>query len=129
VPDAQPDPGIAADFEGAPARFCELLDRSELTQALEVAWSLVRRLNRFVEEARPWDLAKDDGEAERLDQVLYTLIEGLRVVTLLLYPYLPISTEKLLTALGAELEPPADLGSRGGGQGVERIEPLFPKLG
>ena len=128
VPDAKPDPGLAGDFAGAPARFCELLDRSELTQALEVAWGLVRRLNRFVEEARPWDLAKDDAQAERLDQVLYTLVEGLRVVTLLLHPYLPISTERLLAALGANLEPPADLGSRGGGQSVERIEPLFPKL-
>jgi methionyl-tRNA synthetase len=128
VPDSDPDPTVAADFEGAPARFCELLDRSELTQALEGAWALVRRLNRFVEEARPWDLAKDEAQSGRLDQVLYTLVEGLRVVTLLLHPYLPISTERLLAALGADVEPPAELGSRGGGQSVERIEPLFPKL-
>ena len=70
-------------------RFSELLDRAELTQALEEAWKLVRRLNRYVEETRPWELAKDEADPERLDEVLYNLAEGLRVTTLLLVPYLP----------------------------------------
>ena len=80
---------LAEDFEGVVARFSELLDRAELTQALEEAWTLVRRLNRYVEETQPWVLAKDEADPERLDEVLYNLVEGLRVTTLLLVPYLP----------------------------------------
>ena len=79
----------------------EHLDRAELTRALDEIWQRVRRLNRYVEEQAPWQLAKDDARAEDLDRVLRTLAEGLRVVTVLLWPYLPASAERLLAALGA----------------------------
>ena len=127
-PDAEPDPLLAADFDGAPARIEALLDEAQLSQALEEIWVLVRRLNRYVEEAQPWVLAKNEADAARLDQVLYSLTEGLRVVTLLLHPWLPDSTEKLLEALGQEDLGLAGYGSRAGGTKVEKTEPLFPKL-
>ena len=88
----------------------------------------MRRLNRYVEEQAPWQLAKDDARAEDLDRVLRTLAEGLRSVTVLLWPYLPASAERLLGALGA---PDLSLGGASLGAGaIERvspIEPLFPK--
>jgi len=128
APEAELDPAIAADFEGAPDRVRELLDEARLTQALEEIWKLVRRLNQYVEETRPWDLAKEDGEADSLDQVLYTLAEGLRVTTLLLHPYMPETTGRLLDALGEPSRELAELGSQEGGRRIERIPPLFPKL-
>ena len=63
-----------------------------------------------------------------LDEVLYNLVEGIRVTTLLLVPYLPQSSTTLLTALGEEGRELAELGSRPGGQSVERIPALFPKI-
>jgi methionyl-tRNA synthetase len=99
-----------------------------LSQALEEAWKLVRRLNRYVEETQPWVLAKDEADPERLDEVLYNLIEGLRVTTLLLLPYLPRAGELLLSTLGEDSRAIAELGSRPGGQKVERVPPLFPKI-
>jgi methionyl-tRNA synthetase len=130
VPDAAVDAVLAEDFEGVLPRFRELLDLAELTQALEEAWKLVRRLNRYVEETKPWELAKDEADPERLDEVLYNLVEGLRVSTLMLVPYLPRTSEKLLTALAEESRAlnKAELGSRPGGQSVERVPPLFPKI-
>ena len=128
VPEAAVDAVLAEDFEGVLARFGELLDRAELSQALEEAWRLVRRLNRFVEETKPWELAKDEADPERLDEVLYNLVEGLRVTTLLLVPYLPRAAETLLAALGEGSLELAELGSRPGGQKVERVSPLFPKI-
>ncbi|MEJ7875095.1 MAG: class I tRNA ligase family protein [Solirubrobacterales bacterium] len=131
VPDAEVDPdlaGGAGGVGGLGADVSELIDRSEPSQALEAIWLRVRRLNRYVEETSPWVLAKDESQAERLDQVLYNLIEGVRVVTLALLPYVPESAEKLLEALGEEGRGLAELGSRGGGMKVERIAPLFPKL-
>jgi methionyl-tRNA synthetase len=128
VPEGGVDGVLAADFAGTLERFTSLLDRAELSQALEVAWVLVRRLNRYVEETAPWVLAKDEAERARLDEVLYNLVEGLRVVTLMLVPYLPETSEKLLGTLAEEGRALAELGSRGGGQSVERVPPLFPKI-
>ena len=122
------DAVLAEDFEGVSARVCELLDRAELSAALEAGWKLVRRLNRFVEETRPWQLAADEADPERLDEVLYNLVEGLRVTTLLLAPYLPQTAEAVLAALGEDSRALAELGSRPGGQRIERIAPLFPKV-
>ena len=89
----------------------------------------MRRLNRYVEETRPWDLAKDDAEAQRrLDVVLYSLAEGLRVLTLLLHAYMPEAGDRLLDALAEEGRELAAFGSRGGGQRLAKLPPLFPKI-
>jgi methionyl-tRNA synthetase len=88
----------------------------------------VRRLNRYVEETRPWELAKDEADPERLDEALYNLAEGLRVATLLLAPYLPRTSGRLLAALGEDSLGLGELGSRPGGQRIERLPPLFPKI-
>jgi methionyl-tRNA synthetase len=128
VPDADADPALSEAFDGLVARFCELIDATELTQALEQVWERVRRLNQYVEETRPWDLAKDEGESARLDQVLYSLAEGLRVTTLLLYPFMPETGGRLLAGLGEEGRELTDFGAGAGGQKVEKLPPLFPKL-
>jgi methionyl-tRNA synthetase len=123
-----PDAALVPDFDGLTARVEELIGKAELTLALEEIWQRVRRLNRYVEEQAPWQLAKDDTRARDLDRVLGTLVEGLRVVAVLLWPYLPASAEKLLAALNApDLSlAGAELGS-GSIERVGTIEPLFPK--
>jgi methionyl-tRNA synthetase len=128
VPEAVAEPELASAFDGAVGRFTDLLDEAELTQALDEAWKLVRRLNQYVEETRPWDLAKDEAQSERLDSVLYGLAEGLRVVTLLVHAYMPDTTGRLLGALAEEGRGLAEFGSRGGGQALGELAPLFPKL-
>jgi len=128
LPPGELDAELGKDFAGLRERVCECIDRAELTLALEEIWERVRRLNRYVEEQAPWQLAKDDANAARLDVVLRTLAEGLRSVTVLLAPYLPVSSERLLAALGA---PDIALAGAAFGEGsIERvgaIEPLFPK--
>jgi methionyl-tRNA synthetase len=131
LPHAPIDPELAGDFEGLAEEVSALLDRAELTQALDAIWQRVRRLNRYVEERAPWTLAKDDERAGELDGVLASLAEGVRVVSLLLAPYLPASTERLLDALGTEDRAlsAARLGAGGkaSGRPVGELEPLFPK--
>jgi methionyl-tRNA synthetase len=128
VPSATVDPALEADFAGLLDHVKGLIDETELTQALEAVWQRVRRLNQYVEESRPWDLAKDEGESERLDTVLYNLAEGLRATTLLLFAYMPETAGRLLDALGEGERRLAEFGSRDGGQRIERVPPLFPKL-
>jgi len=128
VPEAELDPSMVAEFDGLPDEVSALMDRGELTQALETIWQRVRRLNRYVEEQAPWQLAKDEARAGDLDSVLRTLADGLRAVTVLLSPWLPESSVTLLDALGTP-----DLALSGaaldGGrvQRVSPLEPLFPK--
>jgi methionyl-tRNA synthetase len=129
VPQVEPDPALAGDLDGLPERVSTLLDRAEVTAALEEIWRRVRRLNRYVEERAPWQLAKDPASAAELDRTLYSLAEGLRSVTVLLHPYMPASVERLLRALGRPgIEfAGARFGAQAGGATVEAIEPLFPK--
>jgi methionyl-tRNA synthetase len=129
VPSAKPDPALIADFDGLAERTAALMDEFELTAALELVWERVRRLNRYVEEREPWTLARDEGRAGELDVTLATLAEGLRVVTVLLHPYLPGTTAAVLEALGRpDLDlAGARLGGAEGGAAVGPLEPLFPK--
>jgi methionyl-tRNA synthetase len=128
VPAGEIDPALRADFSGLGELVRARLDRAELTLALDEIWQRVRRLNRYVEEQAPWRLAKEPSREKELDRVLRTLAEGLRAVTVLLWPYLPASAERLLAALGA---PDLSLaGAELGAGRIERvspIEPLFPK--
>jgi methionyl-tRNA synthetase len=128
VDGGEPDELLHDDFAGLGERVAELLDRVELTNALDEIWQRVRRLNRYVEEQAPWQLAKDPARAEDLDRVLRTLAEGLRVVSVLLAPYLPDATAKLLAALGApELSLAGARFGAGEIRSVQKLEPLFPK--
>ncbi len=128
VPDVELDGALSADFDGIVDEVSELLDRAEVTQALERIWQRVRRLNQYVEETAPWKLAKDEAQAERLATVLRSLAEGLRTVTVLLHPYLPSSVDKLLEALGDERTDLADAGFGAGRFGaIGELAPLFPK--
>jgi methionyl-tRNA synthetase len=129
VPDVEPDGQLGGDLDGLADRVSALLDQADLTGALEEIWQRVRRLNRYVEERAPWQLAKDEARAHELDVALRSLAEGLRVVAVLLHPYMPASSERLLAALGRpELElAGARYGAAPGGQQVEAIEALFPK--
>ena len=130
VPEARPSAELTGDLDGLAEAVCDRLDRAELTAALEEIWSRgVRRLNRYVEEQAPWALAKA-GEDERLDEVLYGLAEGLRVVTVLLHAYMPETTSRLLEALGQDdsrIEQ-AKFGTRPGGAAAAKLPPLFPKV-
>jgi methionyl-tRNA synthetase len=129
APAVDTDPELAAAFDGLAGEVAELICRAELTQALELIWQRVRRLNRYVEERAPWQLARDPADGAALDQTLASLLEGIRVVSVLLQPYMPASAGKLLTALGAPEDEfaRARFAGRGPGGRVEPLEPLFPK--
>ena len=130
VPASDPPERLAADFDGLGDRVAARFDDVDVTGALEESWRLVRRLNAYAQEEAPWQLAKDPGASDRLDAVLYGLAEGLRVVSVLLHPFLPRATARLLAALGHEdrLLTGARFGGAPGGASVGELSPLFPKV-
>ena len=76
------------------------LDRFDITGALETIWDYVRGLNRYVEQTKPWELAKDPEREADLDRALFELADGLRIAAVALSPYLPETATSILTALG-----------------------------
>ena len=130
VPKASPPEELTADFEGLVEVVRERIDEVELTAALDEIWQRIKRLNRYVQDEEPWQLSKHEEQVDRLDQVLFTLAEGLRVVSVLLHPFMPGSTERLLAALGQEdlsLDN-ARLGALDGGAKIGELAQLFPRV-
>jgi methionyl-tRNA synthetase len=130
VPSAELDTDIAAEFSDLAERVRAHFDAVEPTQAIAAVWALVRRLNQYVQDRTPWQLAKDESAAAELDTVLYTLAEGLRVAAVLSHPVLPNTSERLLAALGQEDRSldSARLGAVGGGARLGELGQLFPKV-
>ena len=130
VPEVEPPAELKALFDGLDERVCACLDDTQPTDALEEIWQRVRGLNGYVQEQQPWQLAKDDAQAERLDSVLLGLAEGLRVVSLLLWPFVPAAADRLLDALGVEDRSvqAARFGSVAGGATLGELGQLFPKV-
>jgi methionyl-tRNA synthetase len=131
VPDAAAPANLVAEFEGIAEAVRDAIDRVELTVALDEIWRRIKLLNRYVQEEQPWQLAKDDSQAEHLDEVLYALAEGLRLVSVLLQPFLPVAAERLLEALGRRFDlslEDARFGAVGGGAVIGELGQLFPRL-
>jgi methionyl-tRNA synthetase len=107
------------------------LDAYDLTGAIETIWQLVRQLNRYVEQERPWDLAKDESAAEQLDGVLAALAEGLVAVAVAVSPYLPRSAPRILEALAQPIDLALDRIAPGAvrpAEGIVPARPLFPRV-
>lgn len=111
-------------------------DHLDFTRALETVWSLIGRLDQYIVQHAPWKLAKnqEEGAQERLDAVLYTAAESVRIITALLYPVIPSSAEKIWSMLGLE-SPLTDVrfdqlvwGQLEPGRPVQPVTPLFPRL-
>jgi methionyl-tRNA synthetase len=131
VPAVGTDPTLLPEFAELPAQVAALLDRAEATQALELIWQRVRRLNRYVEERAPWQLAKEPAAADQLDEVLASLYEGVRAVSVLLHPYMPATVERLLEALGAPDHDytATEFAATAPSATTQTLPPLFPKRG
>lgn len=72
----------------------------KINDALKAVWTFVRALNKYVDVTMPWALAKDEAKAPLLDVVLYHLCEGMRFVSLMAEPVIPIASEKIWNQLG-----------------------------
>jgi methionyl-tRNA synthetase len=130
APSVALDAELDGEFAGLAEEVRAMIDRAELTGALDAIWQRVRRLNRYVEEHAPWQLAKDEAQAGELDRVLATLVAGLRVLAVLLHPYMPTSTDKLLGALGCDERSLAGArwdSTQALGAPIGQLDSLFPK--
>lgn len=94
------DDELAACAVETAQRFEELMDDMKINDAINDVWGLIRRSNKYIDETTPWVLAKDEAKAERLQTVLYNLLESLRVIALLVSPFIPVSAADMWKQLG-----------------------------
>ncbi|GCE19868.1 methionine--tRNA ligase [Dictyobacter kobayashii] len=76
------------------------IENWEIGQGLNTIWSLVRRVNQYIEHSEPWKLAKQAGEEQHLDTVLYSAAEATRILAILLASYIPGSSHRIYEQLG-----------------------------
>jgi methionyl-tRNA synthetase len=108
-----------------------LLKQNQLQSALQSIWGLVTRANQYVDQTKPFSLAKDPAQAKRLDEVLYNLTETCRVLAVLLWSFLPGTAVKIYAQLGLTGAPDKlDAATWGGlpaGHKIGEPAPLFPR--
>ena len=80
----------------------EKMDQLRVGDSLEAILELFRRCNKYIDETAPWTLAKDEEQKDRLNTVLYNLLEGIRFGTVLLAPFMPETTEKVFAQLNTQ---------------------------
>ena len=75
------------------------IDSIHLINALDDVFDVLRRSNKYIDETMPWVLAKDENKKERLETVIYNLLEAIRVSASLLDSFLPETSEKIFSQL------------------------------
>ena len=109
----------------------EKMDQLRVGDSLEAILELFRRCNKYIDETAPWTLAKDEAQKERLNTVLYNLLEGIRFGTVLLAPFMPETAEKVFAQLNTKETSYDSLASFGAfecSKVTEKPEPLFARL-
>jgi methionyl-tRNA synthetase len=128
------DPAIRAIEEAAGAAvdvFTAWMGEFQIHLALETVWSFVSRCDQLVETTAPWKLAKDPAQAARLDAVLYTLAESLRILAILATPVLPKASAAILGQLnvtGPALLANAKWGGLKDQHQLSQPVPVFPRI-
>ena len=103
----------------------------KIADAVAAVLALARRLNKYIDETMPWALAKDEAQRARLGTVLYTLLEGIRFLGVLLTPFMPSTADAIFAQLGTDVRDYASLSAFGGllaGGAVGKPVPLFSRI-
>lgn len=126
-----PDEELTALQEETPKTLEQAMEHYDFQRGLEAIWTLIRRTNKYIDETEPWALAKDPEKKERLNTVLYRLLDSLTTVASLLIPFMPETAPKMFAQLGYEGKGflhAGEVNQLPAGTRVQKGEPLFPRL-
>lgn len=127
------DDDLAACAVDTAKQFETLMDDMKINDAINDVWTLIRRSNKYIDETTPWVLAKDEAKAQRLQTVLYNLIEAQRIIAALVSPFIPVSAADMWHQLGlgdfakANLQDAQQWGLYPADTKVEKGQALFPR--
>lgn len=128
------DTSLEQFMERTVQKVTKAMDDMQFSVALGSIWELVSRTNKYIDETEPWVLAREESERERLGNVMAHLVESLRVISVMLQPFLTESPKEICRQLGItdeSLQTWESLNKFGlvaAGTKVEKGEPIFPRL-
>ncbi len=125
------DEDLKATALGTLSNVAKLLDTYKVSDAISLVFDLAKRCNKYIDETMPWALAKDEEKKARLGTVLYNLLESIRFVAVLLKPFMPETSDKILEQIGTDVNTLESLDSFGAikaGDKVGVATPLFSRL-
>lgn len=130
------DCSVSMMAEEIVAQFTAQMEAMEINKAIRTVWDFIGRMNKYIDETMPWVLAKSDSadDAKRLQSVMYHLAEGLRIIGVLVSPFIPVGAPKIWEQLGltgfaeATLADVATWGALPTGTTVVKGEPIYPRF-
>jgi methionyl-tRNA synthetase len=122
---------LATDANNTINSVKEQLEQHRLQAALQNIWTYIARVNQYIDQTAPFKLAKQPDQAGRLDEILYNMVESVRLLAILIWPTLPTTAERIFSQLNLEGSPSsmqdAEWGRLAPGHQVGKPEPLFPR--
>lgn len=113
-------------------KVAECMDKLKVADAISEIFTLFKRCNKYIDETMPWALAKEEDKADRLNTVLYNLVESIVIGASLLEPFMPDTSVKILNQLNAVKRKVTELGEFGlypsGNKVTEKPEILFARI-
>ncbi|NLM09946.1 MAG: methionine--tRNA ligase [Clostridiaceae bacterium] len=127
------DNDLIQTVEGTAETVEKLLDRLQFSTALQEIWKSISRTNKYIDETTPWILARDEKNKPRLAQVLYNLTESIRIISILIQPFMPDTPQKIWDQFGISedmrfWESAKTWGLYSADKAVAEKEPLFPRI-
>ncbi len=131
---ATDDQELASVLAHARDEFIRRFDNFEFSQALEVLWTVIARIDKMITDSKPWELIKDPNQAESLSAVLYRSAETLRWLSVMLFPVMPEAAQSIYAQIGLEDDlatvDPEELvwGGLAPETRIGETAPVFPRL-
>ncbi len=94
--------GLASQSAVALLEFEKAMDKFAFHKGLIAIWEFISRMNKYIDVTTPWVLAKNNSSRKQLEVVIYNLLEGLRIISGLIYPVMPDTAAKMQKHLGLE---------------------------
>ncbi len=123
------------EFAGESIRKTEAaLEDMEFSVALSSIWQLVSRTNKYIDETEPWVLAKDENRKNELASVMYHLAETIRIISVLIQPFMTNAPKKIWEQLGVHdkqlmsWDSIYEFGQLPKGTNVQKGAPIFPRF-
>ncbi len=134
VPAPSGDGPVPAAAQSAVEGYREHMENGKPHRALESAWQLLKAIDGYIQEQQPWARAKDgDAGMALVESTLYVSLEGLRIISLMIEPFMPTIAMQLRRQLGIEdaprnLDAAVEWGGLAEGTQIGKTEPLFPRV-
>ena len=132
------DKSLKDDALATVKAFADGMEDMKLSDTIKTVWAFISRANKYIDETQPWALAKNPAKKQELANVMYNLAEALRIISVLISPFMPTTAERIWNQLGlaaagkawkdVQLEDIETWGGIPAGLHVGTPEQLFPRI-